>query len=79
MRPESGSQTAEFGCQRPETNTPSIIRRTGMKMHSLRADKYEYDQFRRCETITSVDYINMMQKMTQKYKRLSPYELNYAK
>ena len=64
---------------RNEDNTPSIIRRTGMKTRCLRVDKYEYDQFRRCETSTSVDYINIMQKMTQKCERLSPYELNYAK
>ena len=65
--------------KKKRTNTPSIIRRTGMKTHCLRVDKYEYDQFRQCETSTSVDYINIMQKMTQKCKRLSPYDPNYAK
>ena len=60
-------------------NTPSIIRRTGMKTRCLRVVKYKYDQFRQCETSTMVDYINMMQKMPQKCRRLSPYELNYAK
>ena len=54
-------------------NTPSIIRRTGIKRHCLRVNRYAYDQFKRCKTSTSVNFINIMQKkMTQKYERLSP-------
>jgi len=59
-------------------NTPSIIRRTRMKRHCLRVDKYAYDQFKQCKTSVPVNFINIMQKMTQKYKWLSPLELNYA-
>ena len=66
-----------FKSQR-KINTPSIIRRTGMKGRFFRVDKYAYDQFKQCKTSTLVNFINIMQKMTQKDKRRSPYEVNNA-